>query len=56
MVSTCDKFYEVVADDSCVDIANEYGISTSSSYAWNPAVKTDCAGLQADEYVYVAVA
>ncbi|KAJ5167853.1 uncharacterized protein N7482_003447, partial [Penicillium canariense] len=56
MVSTCDKFYKVVADDSCVNIANEYGISTSSFYAWNLAVKTDCSGLQADEYVCVAVA
>lgn len=56
MVSTCDKFYKVVADDSCVDIANEYGISTSSFYAGNPAVKTDCTGLQADEYLCVAVA
>jgi LysM repeat protein len=56
MVSTCDKFYKVVADDSCVNIANEYGISMSSFYAWNPAVKTDCTGLQADEYVCVTVA
>lgn len=56
MVSTCDQFYKVVSGDSCVDITSEYGISTSSFYAWNPAVKTDCTGLQADEYVCVAVA
>lgn len=54
--STCDKFNKFVSDDSCVDIANEYGTSTSSFYAWNPAVKNYCIGLQADEYVYVAVA
>ncbi|KAJ5538227.1 hypothetical protein N7494_007706 [Penicillium frequentans] len=56
MVSTCNKFYKVITDDSCYDIANDNGISLSSFYDWNPAVKTDCSGLQADEYVCVAVA
>ena len=43
------KFYEVVADNSCVDITNEYNILTSAFYGWNPAAKKDCTGLQADE-------
>lgn len=30
-------------------------ISLDSFYACNPAVKTDCSGLQADEYVGVGV-
>jgi hypothetical protein len=55
MVATCDEFYEVVADDSCVDISNANVISVASFYAWNPAVKTDCSGLQANEYVCVGV-
>ncbi|CAG8010468.1 unnamed protein product [Penicillium nalgiovense] len=55
MVSTCNQFYKVVADDGCYDIANEHGIPLASFYAWNPAVKTDCSGLQADEYVCVGV-
>jgi hypothetical protein len=50
MVSACDKFYKVIADDSCYNIANNR-ISLSSFYAWNPAVNTDCSGLQANEYV-----
>jgi hypothetical protein len=55
MVSTCDKFYKVIADDSCVNIANAYSIPVTSFYTWNPAVKTDCSGLQANEYVCVGV-
>ncbi|CAG8935539.1 unnamed protein product, partial [Penicillium salamii] len=55
VVSTCDKFYKVVADDGCYDIANDHGITLASFYTWNPAVKTDCSGLQANEYVCVGV-
>ena len=55
MVATCDEFYKVIADDSCVDIASANGIPVASFYNWNPAVKTDCSGLQANEYVCVGV-
>lgn len=55
MVSTCDKFYKVIADDGCYDIANDHGIPLASFYTWNPAVKTDCSGLQANEYICVSV-
>lgn len=51
MVSTCDIVYKVAAGDSCVDIANDNSILVSSFYDYNPAVKTDCSGLQAKEYV-----
>ncbi|KAJ5175095.1 uncharacterized protein N7482_000972 [Penicillium canariense] len=47
MVATCDEFYKVIADDSSVDIANANGIPVASFYTWNPAVETDCSGLQA---------
>lgn len=55
MVSTCNQFYKVIAGDGCYDIANDHGIPLVSFYAWNPAVKTDYSGLQADEYVCVGV-
>jgi hypothetical protein len=51
MVATCDEFYKVVADDSCVDIANANVIPVASFYAWNPGVKIDRSGLQVSEYV-----
>ncbi|KAJ5085779.1 hypothetical protein N7532_010550 [Penicillium argentinense] len=56
IISTCDKFYKVLADDSCSDIANENDIPLPSFYDWNPAVKSNCAGLQAKEYVCVGTA
>lgn len=55
MIATCDDFYKIIADDSCVDIANANKIPVASFYVWNPAVKTDCSGLQANEYVCVGV-
>ncbi|KAJ5166767.1 uncharacterized protein N7482_005548 [Penicillium canariense] len=55
MVSNCDAFYKVTAGDTCVDIANSHSIPVSSFYSWNPAVKADCTGLQASEYVCVDV-
>jgi hypothetical protein len=53
MVSTCDDFYKVIPNDSCYDIASNHSIPLSSFYDWNPAVKTDCSGLEANEYVCV---
>lgn len=55
MVSNCDALYKFIADDSCYDIANNHAVSLSNFYTWNPAVKTDCSGLQANEYVCVGV-
>ncbi|KAJ5391003.1 uncharacterized protein N7496_002071 [Penicillium cataractarum] len=55
MVSTCDTFYDVRSGDSCYDIADAHGVSLDYFYAWNLVVKTDCSGLQPDEYVCVGV-
>ena len=49
MVSDCDKFYYVEPDDGC------YNIALSDFYAWNPAVKDDCSGLEAEYYVCVGI-
>ncbi|EHK22021.1 uncharacterized protein TRIVIDRAFT_124493, partial [Trichoderma virens Gv29-8] len=56
MVSGCTKFYDVHAGDGCSAIANSQHISLSSLYKWNPAVKTDCSGLQASVYICIGVA
>ncbi|KAJ5752665.1 hypothetical protein N7520_009582 [Penicillium odoratum] len=51
--SNCDAFYEVVADDSCYNIANDHGVLLSNLYAWNTAINTDCSGLQANDLTNV---
>ncbi|KAJ5036790.1 hypothetical protein NUH16_004669 [Penicillium rubens] len=55
MVSNCNKFYDVVNDDGCYNIAAANSIALDDFYTWNPAVKTDCSGLQPDFYVCVGV-
>lgn len=55
IVNDCTKFYKVKADDGCYDIADAEGIALDDLYAWNPAVKTDCSGLQAKAYICVGV-
>ncbi|PTB40686.1 carbohydrate-binding module family 50 protein [Trichoderma asperellum CBS 433.97] len=56
MVSNCNKFYDVHSNDGCSAIASSQNINLSSFYQWNPAVKTDCSGLQASVYVCIGVA
>lgn len=56
MVSGCNKFYNVHAGDGCSAIASSQKIAPSSLYKWNPAVKTDCSGLQASVYICIGVA
>lgn len=53
MVDKCTGFYFVQTGDGCWDIANDNNIALDDFYAWNPAVKTDCSGLQANVYVCV---
>ncbi len=47
--------YFVVAGGGCYNIAAAQGISLSNFYAWYPAVKTDCSGLQTGYYVCVVI-
>ncbi|KAH0437147.1 LysM domain-containing protein [Colletotrichum camelliae] len=56
MTTTCSKFYFVQSGDGCWAISDANGIALDDFYAWNPAVKTDCTGLQANVYVCIAVA
>ena len=55
MVSGCTKFYLVVQDDGCWAIAHNNNIALDDFYAWNPAVGTDCKGLQPTYYVCIGV-
>lgn len=53
MTSDCIRFYKVEPDDDCYDIAQDAGVALTDFYSWNPAVKDDCSGLQANEYVCI---
>jgi LysM repeat protein len=55
MVADCNKFYLVVDGDECGTIAASEGISLADFYSWNPAVGTDCAYLDLNDYVCVDV-
>ncbi len=54
MFASCHKLYFVVAGDECYNIAVAQNIALSNLYAWNPAVKTDCSGLQTGYYIMSA--
>ncbi|KAH7120619.1 hypothetical protein EDB81DRAFT_700905 [Dactylonectria macrodidyma] len=53
--SNCDSFYLVKAGDGCWAIANDHSVALSDFYDWNPAVKSDCTGLEAEVFVCVGV-
>jgi LysM repeat protein len=55
MISTCDEFYLVVSGDDCATVAASAGISLDTFYAWNPAVGSNCADLELDEYVCIDI-
>ncbi|KAI1461530.1 hypothetical protein F4805DRAFT_453419 [Annulohypoxylon moriforme] len=55
MVAGCEKFYYVVENDGCQDIANRWGVSLDTLYAWNPDLHTDCTGLFLDTYICVGL-
>ena len=54
MVSSCVRFYYVESGNDCYDIALDAGISLTSFYAYNPAVGSDCGGLEAGVFVCIA--
>ncbi|KAJ5920353.1 hypothetical protein N7516_011211 [Penicillium verrucosum] len=51
MVSGCLRFYDVQSGEGCADIASQAGVAQTDFYNWNPAVSTNCAGLQASVFV-----
>lgn len=53
MVDRCSRFHKVKKGDECSGIAAHTKIDLEDFYKWNPAVKVDCSGLQAEVYVCV---
>ncbi|KAH7014605.1 uncharacterized protein B0I36DRAFT_369543 [Microdochium trichocladiopsis] len=52
----CNKYHEVVSGDYCQKIADQYKISLSTFYSWNPAVGTSCSALWLGYHVCVGSA
>ncbi|RKK78487.1 hypothetical protein BFJ69_g5537 [Fusarium oxysporum] len=55
MVTGCKYFYQVHGGDGCWDIAHDNNINLDDFYKWNPAVKTDCSGLQPDYNICIGI-
>ncbi|KAL4981676.1 LysM domain protein [Aspergillus falconensis] len=53
IISTCTEYYLVQRGDSCSSIEQEYSITSTDFYTWNPAVGDDCASLWLGYYVCV---
>ncbi|BDD54501.1 hypothetical protein MPDQ_004974 [Monascus purpureus] len=56
MASNCRRFYDVQSGDGCPDLASQAGVALTDFYNWNPAVSTDCSGLQASVFVCIGTA
>ncbi|KAF3803256.1 hypothetical protein GCG54_00013363 [Colletotrichum gloeosporioides] len=56
MITNCVNFYLVQSGDGCWAICGARGIALDDFYKWNPSVKTNCSGLQANLYVCCGVA
>ncbi|KAF2826311.1 LysM domain-containing protein [Ophiobolus disseminans] len=55
IVSNCDQFYLVKANEQCADIASRFGISLTKFINWNPKAGSTCSGLWADAYACVSI-
>ncbi|KAK4137748.1 carbohydrate-binding module family 50 protein [Trichocladium antarcticum] len=55
IVDNCDKFYFVVAGDTCDAIAAKHALTPAQFLAWNPSVGAACTGLWANAYACVSI-
>ncbi|KAL3430313.1 hypothetical protein BDV09DRAFT_189365 [Aspergillus tetrazonus] len=55
IISTCTQYYLVQSGDSCYSIEQEYLITSTEFYTWNPDVGTDCSALWSGYYVCIGV-
>lgn len=55
MTSSCVRFYFVESGNDCIDVAQDAGITLDNFYAYNPAIGTSCAGLEAGVFVCIGV-
>lgn len=47
IASNCEAWYQMTGDDTCDSIPTLFGRSSTSDFlTWNPAVESDCSGLE----------
>ncbi|KAK4466819.1 hypothetical protein QBC42DRAFT_258115 [Cladorrhinum samala] len=56
IVSNCNKFHLVAANNNCGTITSAYNITLDQFLSWNPSVNQVCTNLWLDYYVCVGVA
>ncbi|KAK5000568.1 hypothetical protein LTR66_000587 [Elasticomyces elasticus] len=56
MTSNCNRFYGVVANNTCYDITQAKNTTLDELYTWNPALQGDCSGLESGYYICVGIA
>jgi hypothetical protein len=52
--SNCTQFWLVSPSDTCASVVTDAAVNATDFYAWNPAVGSDCAGLEVNDYVRVS--
>lgn len=55
MVSSCNRFYLVVKNKICFDIASKFSISPEQLSLWNPALGNDCKAFWPATYICVGI-
>ncbi|KAL4879468.1 hypothetical protein BJY04DRAFT_220064 [Aspergillus karnatakaensis] len=55
IISTCRRYYQVKAGDSCWSIQQQYGITAAQFSRWNPLVGSSCTSLWERYFVCIAV-
>ncbi|KAL0929844.1 LysM domain-containing protein [Colletotrichum truncatum] len=55
MVKNCNKFHNIKSTTTCANLLSYNKITLADLYKWNPGVKSDCTGLQADTWACVGV-
>ncbi|KAI8163641.1 LysM domain-containing protein [Colletotrichum sp. SAR 10_70] len=56
MVDNCNRFYKVVAGDTCTTIASKNGVTIAQLAAWNTQIGgTACTGIWAEYYICTGI-
>ncbi|KAJ0423305.1 hypothetical protein BJY00DRAFT_299839 [Aspergillus carlsbadensis] len=55
IISTCRRYYQVKAGDSCWSIQQQYGITAAQFNRWNPLVGSNCGSLWERYFICIAV-
>jgi LysM repeat protein len=55
IISTCKRYYQVKAGDTCWSIQQQYGITATQFNRWNPRVGSSCSSLWERYFICIGV-